>query len=179
MDAHSPLQYLGGSLQQVAFVVKDLTAGMEFFGRTMGVPRFYVIEDFGLKARDKTFRGRPGAKFQARARLFRRHANRAHPTPLRRHLLQGAPGTQGRRPPPSRLFSLRSPGVPARPGFARRRRLFAADERTVRHHTLHLFRYRGGDRFDNGDRLPRFRRPGLHGQDKKWRLLARFEGDEC
>lgn len=59
MDAHSPLQYLGGSLQQVAFVVKDLTAGMEFFGRTMGVPRFYVIEDFGLKARDKTFRSRP------------------------------------------------------------------------------------------------------------------------
>jgi methylmalonyl-CoA/ethylmalonyl-CoA epimerase len=59
MDARSPLQYLGGSLQQVAFVVKDLTAGMEFFSRTMGVPRFYVIEDFGLKARDKTFRGRP------------------------------------------------------------------------------------------------------------------------
>jgi hypothetical protein len=59
MDARSPLQYLGGSLQQVAFVVKDLTAGMEFFSRTMGVARFYVIEDFGLKARDKTFRGRP------------------------------------------------------------------------------------------------------------------------
>ncbi len=59
MDARSPLQYLGGSLQQVAFVVKDLTAGMEFFSRTMGVVRFYVIEDFGLKARDKTFRGRP------------------------------------------------------------------------------------------------------------------------
>jgi methylmalonyl-CoA/ethylmalonyl-CoA epimerase len=59
MDARSPLQYLGGSLQQVAFVVKDLTAGMEFFSRTMGVARFYVIEDFGLKARDKTFRGCP------------------------------------------------------------------------------------------------------------------------
>jgi hypothetical protein len=59
MDARSPLQYLGGSLQQVAFVVKDLTAGMEFFSRTMGVARFYVIDDFGLKARDKTYRGRP------------------------------------------------------------------------------------------------------------------------
>lgn len=59
MDARSPLQYLGGSLQQVAFVVNDLMAGMEFFSRTMGVARFYVIEDFGLKARDKTFRGRP------------------------------------------------------------------------------------------------------------------------
>jgi hypothetical protein len=59
MDAHSPLGYLGGALQQVAFVVKDLTAGMEFFNRTMGIPKFYVIEDFGLHARDKTFRGRP------------------------------------------------------------------------------------------------------------------------
>jgi hypothetical protein len=59
MDAQSPLHYLGGGLQQVAFVVKDLAAGMEFFNRTMGVARFYVIEDFGLHARDKTFRGRP------------------------------------------------------------------------------------------------------------------------
>jgi hypothetical protein len=59
MDARSPLHHLGGSLQQVAFVVKDLTAGMEFFNRTMGIPRFYAIEDFGHKARDKTFRSRP------------------------------------------------------------------------------------------------------------------------
>jgi Glyoxalase/Bleomycin resistance protein/Dioxygenase superfamily len=58
-DARSPLDYLGGGLQQVAFVVKDLTAGMEFFNRTMGVARFYVIEDFGRQARDTTFRGRP------------------------------------------------------------------------------------------------------------------------
>ena len=59
MDARSALQLLGGSLQQVAFVVRDLVGGMEFFNRTMGIPRFYVIEDFGLHARDKTFRGRP------------------------------------------------------------------------------------------------------------------------
>jgi methylmalonyl-CoA/ethylmalonyl-CoA epimerase len=59
MEARSPLDYLGSGLQQVAFVVKDLTAGMRFFNRTMGVGRFYVIEDFGLHARDKTFRGRP------------------------------------------------------------------------------------------------------------------------
>jgi methylmalonyl-CoA/ethylmalonyl-CoA epimerase len=58
-DARSPLDYLGGGLQQVAFVVKDLTAGMEFFNRTMGVARFYVIEDFGRQARETTFRGRP------------------------------------------------------------------------------------------------------------------------
>lgn len=59
MDARSPMSYIGGSLQQVAFVVKDLAAAQEFFNRKMGVPRFYVIEDFGLKAVDKTFRGRP------------------------------------------------------------------------------------------------------------------------
>ena len=59
MDARSPLSYVGGALQQVAFVVKDLTAAQEFFNRTMGVARFYVIEDFGLKATEKTFRGRP------------------------------------------------------------------------------------------------------------------------
>src|SRR5690348_3650317 len=59
MDERSPLQYLGGGLQQVAFVVKDLTAGIEFFNRAMGVARFYVIENFGLQARDKTFRGHP------------------------------------------------------------------------------------------------------------------------
>ena len=46
MDARSPLQYLGGSLQQVAFVVKDLTAGMEFFSRTMGVARFLCDRGF-------------------------------------------------------------------------------------------------------------------------------------
>jgi catechol 2,3-dioxygenase-like lactoylglutathione lyase family enzyme len=59
IDARSPLSYVGGALQQVAFVVKDLTAAQEFFNRTMGVARFYVIDDFGLKATEKTFRGRP------------------------------------------------------------------------------------------------------------------------
>ena len=59
MDARLPLSYAGGGLQQVAFVVKDLAAAQEFFNRKMGVPRFYVIEDFGLKVADRTFRGRP------------------------------------------------------------------------------------------------------------------------
>ena len=59
MDVRSPLSYVGGALQQVAFVVKDLTAAQEFFNRTMGIARFYVIDDFGLKATEKTFRGRP------------------------------------------------------------------------------------------------------------------------
>jgi hypothetical protein len=31
MDARSPLSYVGGALQQVAFVVKDLTAAQESF----------------------------------------------------------------------------------------------------------------------------------------------------
>jgi methylmalonyl-CoA/ethylmalonyl-CoA epimerase len=59
MDPRTELTELGASLQQVAFVVRDLEKGMEFFNRTMGVSRFYVIDDFGLKARDKTLRGRP------------------------------------------------------------------------------------------------------------------------
>ncbi len=59
MDAPSPMSFVGGGLQQVAFVVKDLAAAQEFFNRTMGVPRFYVIEDFGRKATATTFRGRP------------------------------------------------------------------------------------------------------------------------
>ena len=59
MDARSPLSYVGGGLQQVAFVVKDMAAAQKFFNETMGVPRFYVIDDFGLKVTEKTFRGRP------------------------------------------------------------------------------------------------------------------------
>lgn len=59
MDPRSPLQAVGSSLEQVAFVVKDLAAAQRFFGDKMGVPRFYVIENFGKIATDKTFRGRP------------------------------------------------------------------------------------------------------------------------
>jgi len=59
MDANSPLSYLGSSLEQVAFVVKDLDAAQTFFTQKMGVPRFYVIEDFGKRATEKTFRGQP------------------------------------------------------------------------------------------------------------------------
>jgi methylmalonyl-CoA/ethylmalonyl-CoA epimerase len=58
MDARSPMSYVGGALQQVAFVVKDLEAGLKFFSKTMGIPRFYVIDDFGMKATEKVFRGR-------------------------------------------------------------------------------------------------------------------------
>jgi methylmalonyl-CoA/ethylmalonyl-CoA epimerase len=58
MDARLPMSYVVGALQQVAFVVKDLAAGLEFFNKTMGIPRFYVIDDFGEKAVEKTFRGR-------------------------------------------------------------------------------------------------------------------------
>ncbi len=59
MDWRSPLLAVGGSLEQVAFVVRDLAAAQRFFGERMGVPRFYVIEDFGKRANGKTFRGRP------------------------------------------------------------------------------------------------------------------------
>jgi Glyoxalase/Bleomycin resistance protein/Dioxygenase superfamily len=59
MDARSPLSYVGGSLEQVAFVVRDLEGGIKFFGEKMGVPRFHITNNFGLKATEKTLRGRP------------------------------------------------------------------------------------------------------------------------
>jgi methylmalonyl-CoA/ethylmalonyl-CoA epimerase len=55
----SPLALVGQSLEQVAFVVRDLGAAQRFFNQSMGIPRFYVIEHFGSRATDKTFRGRP------------------------------------------------------------------------------------------------------------------------
>ncbi len=59
MDQSSPLSFVGRSLEQVAFVVKDLGAAQRFFSQSMGIPRFFVIENFGSRATDKTFRGRP------------------------------------------------------------------------------------------------------------------------
>jgi methylmalonyl-CoA/ethylmalonyl-CoA epimerase len=55
----SPLSLVGRSLEQVAFVVKDIGAAQGFFSQSMGIPRFYVIEHFGSRAVDKTFRGLP------------------------------------------------------------------------------------------------------------------------
>lgn len=55
----APLSVLGKSLEQVAFVVRSLEAGQKFFREKMGVSRFYVIEDFGNRATEKTFRGKP------------------------------------------------------------------------------------------------------------------------
>src|SRR5437899_10611657 len=59
MDQASPLSLVGRSLEQVAFVVRDLGAAQKFFSQSMGIPRFYVIENFGSRATDKTFRGQP------------------------------------------------------------------------------------------------------------------------
>ncbi len=59
MEQSSPLSLVGRSLEQVAFVVRDLGAAQRFFSQSMGIPRFYVIENFGSRATDKTFRGRP------------------------------------------------------------------------------------------------------------------------
>src|SRR5215472_9721329 len=55
----SPLSLLGRGLEQVAFVVRDLEQAQSFFTKQMGISRFYVIENFGKKATDKTYRGRP------------------------------------------------------------------------------------------------------------------------
>ena len=53
-----PLLLVGRSLEQVAFVVRDLDAAQRFIAQSMGIPRFYVIEHFGQRATDTTFRGR-------------------------------------------------------------------------------------------------------------------------
>ena len=59
MEMSITLSVLGKGLQQVAFVVRSLEAGQKFFNERMGVPRFYVIEDFGSRATEKIFRGKP------------------------------------------------------------------------------------------------------------------------
>jgi catechol 2,3-dioxygenase-like lactoylglutathione lyase family enzyme len=59
MEHSSPLALVGRSLEQVAFVVRDLDAAQRFFGQSMGIGRFYVIEHFGRRATDTTFRGHP------------------------------------------------------------------------------------------------------------------------
>jgi methylmalonyl-CoA/ethylmalonyl-CoA epimerase len=53
----SPLSLVGRSLEQVAFVVRDLGNAQRFFAQSMRIPRFYVIEHFGNRATEKTFRG--------------------------------------------------------------------------------------------------------------------------
>jgi len=55
----SPLSLVGRSLEQVAFVVRDLEQAQSFFTKKMGISRFYVIQNFGNRATDKTYRGRP------------------------------------------------------------------------------------------------------------------------
>ena len=55
----SPLAYAGSSLHQVAFVVRDLEAAQSFFNKAMGVPRFYVFENFSDQVTDKRLRRRP------------------------------------------------------------------------------------------------------------------------
>ena len=59
MQQSSPLAIVGRSLEQVAFVVKDIDAAQQFFSQSMGIARFYVIENFGRRATDTTFRGSP------------------------------------------------------------------------------------------------------------------------
>lgn len=55
----SPLAYAGSSLHQVAFVVRDLEAAQSFFNKAMGVPRFYVFDNFSDQVTDKRLRRRP------------------------------------------------------------------------------------------------------------------------
>ncbi len=59
MNTLSPLAYLGSTLHQVAFVVKDMDAGLKFFNEKMGVPRFMVLDKFSQSVTDKTYCGKP------------------------------------------------------------------------------------------------------------------------
>ncbi len=59
MDAAFPFSYIGSKLHQVAFVVKDIAAARKFFNEKLGVPRFYVMDDFSDRVKDKTYRGKP------------------------------------------------------------------------------------------------------------------------
>lgn len=58
MRNESPLAYIAAGCNQVAYVVKDINAGMKFFNEHLGVGRFFLFEDF--QAEDKTYRGAPG-----------------------------------------------------------------------------------------------------------------------
>lgn len=59
MNAQSPFSYLGMSMHQVSFVVRDIEVAQRFFNEKLGVPRFYVMHDFSEGVRDKTYRGKP------------------------------------------------------------------------------------------------------------------------
>ena len=59
MNTLSPLSYLGATLHQVAFVVKDMATAQKFFNEKMGVPRFMVLDKFSQSVTDKTYRGKP------------------------------------------------------------------------------------------------------------------------
>jgi len=58
MNTLSPLSFLGTTLHQVAFVVKDMDAAQKFFNQKMGVPRFLVLDKFSQAVTEKTYRGR-------------------------------------------------------------------------------------------------------------------------
>ena len=134
-------------------MVKDLTAGMEFFNRTMGVARFYVIEDFGLHARDKIFRGRPAEQNFKLALAYSGDTqieliqHLSGDTCYKEHLERRGEGLHHLGfflyDPQEYQRALDSLGAA---GYSR------SDERAVRHHALHLLRHRSGDRLDYGDR---------------------------
>jgi catechol 2,3-dioxygenase-like lactoylglutathione lyase family enzyme len=55
----TPLAFLGNSLHQIAFVVKDMGAAQKFFNEKMGVQRFLVLDKFSQSVTDKMYHGKP------------------------------------------------------------------------------------------------------------------------
>ena len=180
MDARSPLHYLGGALQQVAFVVKDLTAGMGF-SRTMGVARVYVIEDFGLHARDKMFRGRPAEQNFKLALAYSGDTqieliqHLCGDTCYKEHLERRGEGLTDLG------FSSMIPRISGRAGFARRRRLFGSDAAGgSAPRATPYFDTEAGDRLDNGESSTSISAAGYFmAKIKKWRIFIRFESTKC
>ena len=139
----SPLAYVGSSLHQVAFVVRNLEAAQNFFNETMGVPR-----------------------------VLGRHADRTHRTYLRRNLLQGVFGSQGRGTASSRLLPLRSRQVRSNATGVGSRGLRAIDKRQAGRERVHILRHRSGNRFDNGNRVYEPRGLGAYATNQARRLLV-------
>ena len=56
----NPLSYLGWKLVQVAYVVEDFEASMQFFKDSLGIEKFYIWDHITREQTEKIYRGKPG-----------------------------------------------------------------------------------------------------------------------
>lgn len=57
---NNPLSYLGGKLEQVAYVVEDFDEAMEFFKVSLGIEKFYIWDHITREQTEKIYRGKTG-----------------------------------------------------------------------------------------------------------------------